>query len=193
MMKQLLIISLVLLSVSVACSSLDDDYDNMDEATKAEASEYVDALMNAFRNGELHWLSCPDVQWAHIPQLLEYGKSTAIIGDDPSDGRARVLIPANPISSYLMFQCSEGMFALWMVEAARIHTLNPLATGIGGWPSQNPFVQTVEEGREPTWYINDPKVQQEVLNAYTDWWKEGKGKRSTASVNPLEGTGYMWH
>ena len=144
--------------------------------------------MLSFREGTLSGYLCPDVQWAHISALLEYGKSTEIVGDGAH------AIPANPISSYLMTQCSEGMFALWMVEAARIHTLNPSAKGIGGWPSQNAFVQRLNEnGIFPNWYINDPAVQQEVLTAYVSWWKAANGKKSAASVDPLAGTGYAWH
>ena len=195
-MKRILILSLALLSLT-ACSNL-SDYDNMDATTKAEASAFVDEVMQAFRNGTIG-IRCPDVKWVHIPALLEYGNSTEIIGDDPSAGPARA-IPSNPISSYLMFQCSEGMFALWMAEAARIHTLDPMQTGINkgmmGWPSQNPMVQRAYmDGADygSPLIINDAKVQQEVLAAYTNWWKAGKGKREAAATDPLEGTGYRWH
>ena len=111
-------------------------------------------------------------------------------------------VPANPISSMHMFECRVGMFALWMVEAARINTLyndNPPATGHGyfmGWPSQNPFVQVLDdsgEGKAPAWYINDTDVQKKVNAAYSSWWKDAKGDKKAAKINPLEGTPYTWH
>ena len=176
----------MLLSLLSACNTLDLTDD--DPQTKAEASKYVDELMQDFRDGKLSTVFCPNVQWSHIPALLEYGKSTEIIGDGTHD------IPANPISSFMMQECSEGLFALWMVEAARIHTLKPLAFGISGWPSQNPIIQRLNEGQKPpTWFVNDTAVQKEVLDAYVAWWEKAKGKKSAASQDPLEGTGYMWH
>ena len=182
-MRRLFLFSLIALTLAAGCNALDMTDD--DAQTKAEASKYVDELMQAFRDGTAGSIYCPDVRWAHIPALLEYGKSTEMIGD------GKHAIPANPISSWMMLQCTEGMFALWMVEAARIHTLNPGAKGIGGWPSQNPFVQPTDG--EVTWIMNDPAIQQEVLDAYVAWWKAAKGKKSAASKDPLEGTGYMWH
>ncbi len=176
----------MLLSLLSACNTLDLTDD--DPQTKAEASKYVDELMQDFRDGKLSTVFCPNVQWSHIPALLEYGKSTEIIGDGTH------AIPANPISSFMMQECSEGLFALWMVEAARIHTLKPLAFGISGWPSQNPIIQRLNEGQKPpTWFVNDTAVQKEVLDAYVAWWEKAKGKKSAASQDPLEGTGYMWH
>lgn len=176
----------MLLSLLSACNTLDLTDD--DPQTKAEASKYVDELMRDFRDGKLSTVFCPNVQWSHIPALLEYGKSTEII-----DAGTHA-IPANPISSFMMQECSEGLFALWMVEAARIHTLKPLAFGISGWPSQNPIIQRLNEGQKPpTWFVNDTAVQKEVLDAYVAWWKKAKGKKSAASQDPLEGTGYMWH
>ena len=176
----------MLLSLLSACNTLDLTDD--DPQTKAEASKYVDELMRDFRDGKLSTVPCPNVQWSHIPALLEYGKSTEIIGDGTH------AIPANPISSFMLLECSEGMFALWMVEAARIHTLKPLAFGISGWPSQNPIIQRLNEGQKPpTWFVNDTAVQKEVLDAYVAWWEKAKGKKSAASKDPLEGTGYMWH
>lgn len=176
----------MLLSLLSACNTLDLTDD--DPQTKAEASKYVDELMRDFRDGKLSTVFCPNVQWSHIPALLEYGKSTEIIGDGTH------AIPANPISSFMMQECSEGLFALWMVEAARIHTLKPLAFGISGWPSQNPIIQRLNEGQKPpTWFVNDTAVQKEVLDAYVAWWEKAKGKKSAASQDPLEGTGYMWH
>lgn len=165
-MKRLFLLSMMMLALAAGCNALDLTGD--DPQTKAEASQYVDELMQAFRDGKLHSVYCPNVQWSHIP--------------------------ANPISSFMMFECSEGMFALWMVEAARIHTLDTETPSFGGWPSQNPFVQRMNEtDAPPTWYPNDPAVQQEVLDAYVNWWKASKGKKSAASIDPLEGTGYRWH
>ena len=184
-MKRLFLFSVIALTLAAGCNTLASTDD--DPQTKAEASQYVNELMQSLRDGKLSPVYCPDVQWAHIPALLEYGKSTEIIGD------GHHAIPANPISSHLMLECSEGIFALWMVEAARVHTLKPLASGIDGWPSQNPFVKKLNGNNPPTWYINDPAVQQEVLDAYVSWWKAAKGKKSAASRDPLEGTGYMWH
>ena len=189
-MKRIYLLTMLLLALAAGCngSELTDDPES-----QTEAAQYVDRLMQDFRDGNLSVISCPNVQWRHIPYLLEYGKSTEIIGGDLSEGPT-LRIPANPISSYLMVQCSEGMFALWMVEAARIHTLKPLAMGIGGWPSQNPIIQRLNEGQNPpTWFVNDTAVQKEVLDAYVAWWKNAKGKKSAASQDPLEGTGYMWH
>ena len=175
---------MMMLALAAGCNALDLTDD--DPQTKAEASQYVDELMQAFRAGTISSFSCPNVQWAHIPKLLEYGQSTEIVSNDA--------IPANPISSYHMSQCSEGMFALWMVEAARIHTLKPLASGIGGWPSQNPIIQRMNgNNQQPTWFVNDPAVQQEVLTAYISWWNDANGKKSAASKDPLENTMYMWH
>ena len=185
-MRRLFLFSLIALTLAAGCNALDMTDDN--PQTKTEASKYVDELMQSFRDGTAGSIYCPDVRWAHIPALLEYGKSTEIIGDGAH------AIPANPISSHLMLECSEGIFALWMVEAARLHTLKPRASGIDGWPSQNPIIQRLNEGRiPPTWYVNDTAVQQEVLDAYVAWWKAAKGKKSAASKDPLEGTGYMWH
>ena len=180
---------MLLLSLLSACngSELTDDSES-----QTEAAQYVDRLMQDFRDGNISAISCPNVQWRHIPYLLEYGKSTEIIGDDSSEGPA-LRIPANPISSYLMFQSSEGMFALWMVEAARLHTLNSNNTGLNGWPSMNPFLQRLSADDSPLWYINNSEVQQEVLDAYVKWWKAADGNRAAAKTNPLEGTGYMWH
>lgn len=180
---------MLLLALLSACngSELTDDSES-----QTEAAQYVDRLMQDFRDGNISAISCPNVQWRHIPYLLEYGKSTEIIGDDSSEGPA-LRIPANPISSYLMFQCSEGMFALWMVEAARLHTLNSNNTGLNGWPSMNPFLQRLSADDSPLWYINNSEVQQEVLDAYVKWWKAADGNRAAAKTNPLEGTGYMWH
>lgn len=199
-MKKLLIPALLslMLLLPASCSQMEEDAIYGDVITKAEAQHFVDSLMTAFREGTMERLRCPRVRWEHIPALLEYGKSTKIIGDDPASGRIRAL-PANPISSYLMAQCSEGMFALWMVEAARINTLYkgnpPEREYCFGWPSQNSFVQklNVDNANSPSWYINDEKVQQEVLEAYQAWWLAAKGKRSAASINPLENTGYSWH
>ena len=185
-MKQLILLSFLLLTLSTACtgSYLSSD----DPETRAENEQFVVNLMRDFREGKLASLGCPDVQWRHIPALLEFGKSKAIVGDGTWS------MPANPFSSYEMTQCSEGIFALWMVEAARIHTLKPLAFGISGWPSQNPIIQRLnEEQKPPTWFVNDTAVQKEVLDAYVAWWEKAKGKKSAASQDPLEGTGYMWH
>lgn len=195
-MKKLLILSLLsLLLLPASCSQMEEAAIYGDVITKAEAQHFVDSLMTAFREGTMERLRCPRVRWEHIPALLEYGKSTVIVGDDPFSGSARAL-PANPISSYLMTQCSEGMFALWMVEAARINTLYkgnpPERDYCYGWPSQNSFVQK-QDASGPTWYVNDEKVQKEVLEAYQSWWIAAKGHRSAASINPLEDTGYAWH
>jgi len=179
-MKRVYLFSFLLLALAASCSAGD-----INEGPKADADpvSYVDGLMQSFRAGTLSvLLTCPDVRWEHIPRLLEYGKSTEIIGNVP--------IPANPISSYKMLECSEGMFALWMVEAARLQTLNHKVT----WPSQNPFVQSLNgSNNAPTWYINDPTVQQEVLAAYVSWWNDANGKKSASSKDPLEKTVYMWH
>lgn len=196
-MKKLLILSLLsLLLLPASCSQMEEAAIYGDVITKAEAQHFVDSLMTAFREGTMERLRCPRVRWEHIPALLEYGKSTVIVGDDPSSGSARAL-PANPISSHLMTQCSEGMFALWMVEAARIRTLYngnpPERDYCFGWPSQNSFVQKMNEGGFPTGYINDEKVQKEVLEAYQAWWTAAKGRRSAASINPLADTDYQWH
>ncbi len=184
-MKQLILFSFLLLTLSTACtgSYLSSD----DPETRAENEQFVVNLMRDFREGKLASLGCPDVQWRHIPALLEFGKSKAIAGD------GTWTMPANPLSSYAMTQCSEGMFALWMVEAARLHTLNPNNQGIGGWPSLNPFVQRLRADDAPLWYINNPEVQQEVLDAYVNWWKAADGKKSAAKTDPLNGTGYRWH
>ena len=201
-MKKLFIIPLMILSLG-ACNQMDpgdetDEPEVYDAAALAEASQYVNELMNSLRNGtfNLSTFRCPDLQWIHIEALMEYGKSEEIIGDDPKAGSARAL-PAGPYSSELMFQVSEGMFALWMVEAARIHTLDPQATGVAkgmlGWPSRNPFVQKVNPGTGTMeWYVNDPAVQTILFNAYADWWKEAGGRKSAAKINPLEKTGYVW-
>ena len=173
----------MMLAVAAGCNALDLTDD--DPQTKAEASKYVDELMQSFRAGTVSSFTCPNVQWAHIPKLLEYGQSTEIV----SNGA----IPANPLSSYHMSQCSEGMFALWMVEAARIHTLNHKSKEFG-WPSQNPIIQRMNgSNQQSTWYVNDPAVQQEVLAAYVSWWNDANGKKSAASQDPLEKTSYMWH
>lgn len=184
-MKRICLLSIMLLSLLSACNTLDLTDD--DPQTKAEASKYVDELMQDFRDGKLSTVFCPNVQWSHIPALLEYGKSTEMIGDGTH------AIPANPISSFMMQECSEGLFALWMVEAARIHTLNSNNTGLNGWPSMNPFLQRLSADDSPLWYINNSEVQQEVLDAYVKWWKAADGNRAAAKTNPLEGTGYMWH
>ena len=171
--------SFLLLALAASCSAGDMAND--------DPTSYVDALMQSFRAGTVSSFTCPNVQWVHIPRLLEYGQSTEIVSNDA--------IPANPISSYHMSQCSEGMFALWMVEAARIHTLNHKSKDyLMGWPSQNPIIQRMNgSNHQPTWYVNDPAVQQEVLAAYVSWWNDAKGKKSAASRDPLEKTVYMWH
>ena len=191
-MKKIFLVSLVLLAVVAACSDFDTRDDDLQ--TKAGASRFVDELMQDFRDGKIGSFRCPDVKWSHIPALLEYGKSTTIVGEVPYTSDRAWAIPASPLSSFMMFQCSEGMFALWMAEAARIHTLNPLASGINGWPSQNPFVQLMNgENEVPSWYVNDPQVQQVVLDAYVKWWKSADGNKTAAKTDPLEGTGYCWH
>ena len=175
--------SFLLLALAASCSAGDMAND--------DPTSYVDALMQSFRAGTVSSFTCPNVQWVHIPRLLEYGQSTEIISNDA--------IPANPISSYHMSQCSEGMFALWMVEAARINTLydgNPPERKYAfGWPSMNAFVQKTNGEDRPSaaWLPNDETVQKEVLEAYQKWWKEGKGRRSAAAIDPLDGTGYQWH
>ena len=185
-MKQLILLSFLLLTLSTACTG--SYLSSEDPETKAENEQFVVNLMRDFREGsKLASLGCPDVQWRHIPALLEFGKSTAIVGD------GTWTMPANPLSSFAMTQCSEGMFALWMVEAARLHTLNPNNSGIRSWPSMNPFVQRLSPDDAPLWYINNPEVQQEVLDAYVKWWKAANGNTAAAKTNPLEGTGYMWH
>lgn len=183
-MKRIFLFSFLLLMLAGACNGL--EMNDVDLQSDEQAAQYVDELMQSFRDGTLSDFKCPDVRWQHIPRLLEYGKATEIISD--------VRIPSNPISSFMMQECSEGLFALWMVEAARIHTLKPLAFGISGWPSQNPIIQRLNEGQKPpTWFVNDTAVQKEVLDAYVAWWEKAKGKKSAASQDPLEGTGYMWH
>jgi len=182
-MKRIFLFSFLLLMLAGACSGLEMVDDELQ--SDAQASQYVDELMQSFRDGTLSAFSCPDVRWQHIPRLLEYGKSTEIISN--------VRIPSNPLSSFLLLECSEGIFALWMVEAARIHTLNPLKSGLGGWPSQNPIVQCFNEEGTTAWFVNDPAVQQEVLDAYVSWWKASEGKKSAAAKDPLENTIYMWH
>lgn len=171
--------SFLLLALAASCSAGDMAND--------DPTSYVDALMQSFRAGTVSSLTCPNVQWMHISRLLEYGQSTEIVSNDA--------IPANPTSSCHMRECSEGIFALWMVEAARIHTLNHNSKEFGmGWPSQNPIIQRMNgSNQQPTWYVNDPAVQQEVLAAYVSWWNDAKGKKSAASKDPLEKTIYMWH
>ena len=198
-MKKMLIPVLSLLLLTVACGQQDEDSFYGDDQTKAEASQFVDSLMTAFREGRMDRSRCPAVRWIHIPALLEYGKSTKVVGDDPTSGAPFQTLPSNPLSSFLMPQCLEGMFALWMVEAARINTLydgNPPERKYAfGWPSMNAFVQKTNGEDRPSaaWLPNDETVQKEVLEAYQKWWKEGKGRRSAAAIDPLEGTGYKWH
>ena len=180
--NRVFLFSFLLLALAASCSAGDI---NEDPRADADPLFYVDALMQSFREGTLNSFTCPNVQWEHIPRLLEYGQSTEIVSNDA--------IPANPISSYHMSQCTEGMFALWMVEAARIHTLNHKSKEFG-WPSQNPIIQRMNgNNQQPTWFVNDPAVQQEVLAAYVSWWNDAKGKKSAASRDPLENTMYMWH
>ena len=176
-MRKIFIIPLIVLSL-VACKEVEDEEPEVfDSLALAEASQYVDNLIKSLRNGSLDALHCPDVQWIHIPALMEYGKSEEIIGDDPEVGYARAL-PSGPFSSEILFQVSEGMFALWMVEAARIHTLKPEAAGMAGWPSRNPFVVITNpnSGRMEK-FINDPVVQKIIYDAYADWWKAAGGKK----------------
>ena len=187
-MKQItLFLCLAGLLMAVSCDNLNDSMSD------AEASRFVDSLMTGFRNGTLGHVRCPDVRWEHIPALLEYGKSTEMIGKDPSSGDFPMMaIPSCPLSSYLMTQCLEGTFALWMVEAARIHTLPSKDWDMMGWPSQNPFVQRLN-GKNVSWYVNSLEAHKAVLAAYQKWWESSKGRKSAASIDPLEGTGYAWH
>lgn len=182
-MKQIFLFSFLLLMLTGACNGL--EMNDVDLQSDEQAAQYVDELMQSFRDGTLLDFKCPDVRWQHIPRLLEYGKATEIISD--------VRIPSNPISSFMLLECSEGMFALWMVEAARIYTLNPLESVLDRWPSQNPFVQSFDEDGTIVWFVNNPTVQQEVLDAYVSWWKTSEGKKSAADKDPLEKTIYMWH
>ncbi|MBR1539368.1 MAG: hypothetical protein IJ636_07680 [Bacteroidales bacterium] len=197
MSRSLLILLLATVSfVSCRVVSEFDDLEEFDVTTQAEASRFVDSLMKGLRTGTLNMNKCPDVQWVHIPALFEYGQSREIVGEDPANGPAHP-IPFNPISSMLIFQVSEGMFALWMIEAARFHTLNPSQKGFGSWPSQLAVIRgwNVDENGvvgPPIDYPIDSSVQDEVYAAYARWWKDSKGKKSYASVNPLEGTIYYW-
>ena len=189
MKKIVFVLCLAGLMSAVSCDKMNDSL------SEAEASRFVDSLMTGFRNGTLSHVHCPDVRWEHIPALLEYGKSTEMIGKDPESGDFPMMaIPSSPISSFLMTQCLEGTFALWMVEAARIHTLSKRDGDLMGWPSQNPFVQRLNgENVSPSWYVNSLEVHKAVLEAYQQWWASSRGRKSAASIDPLEGTGYAWH
>ena len=177
--------------ISIMFYGCEEDSYFVDATTKAEASKFVDDLMIGLREGTLDVMRCPNVQWLHIPALFEYAKSTETVGDDPNNGSAKPL-PFNPLSSFLLFQCSEGMFALWMVEAARLHTLNPELEGFLGWPSNHPIIGRVDKEGHSIQYINDDQVQEEILAIYTSWWNSAKGRKSSAKIDPLEGTGYRW-
>lgn len=191
LMYMALLVSLLMLAP--ACNPMD----NLDEdpQVKAEAARYVDSLMQGLRDGTLESFRCPDVQWIHIPALLEYAKSTDLIGDDLSQLPARTL-PANPLSSMMLSQCLEGTFALWMVEAARQHTLNATAKGYGGWPSLNPVIMAWNDSESMIFLASNPKsieAQKEVYALYKSWWKASGGNKTAAAIDPLAGSLYQWH
>lgn len=159
-----------------------------------KASRYVDKLMTEFRNGTMEGVHCPDVQWVHIPALLEYAKSTEVIGQDPSDGDFPMrAIPTCPLSSFMMTQCLEGTFALWMVEAARLHSLPSRRNEYMGWPSLNPIIVSQNGSlSSASWPVCDVETHRAILAAYLKWWQAAGGNPEAASINPLEGTGYRW-
>ena len=188
--KSLILLCALALLLAGSCDSLKG------LTAEEKASRYVDKLMTEFRNGTMEGIHCPDVQWVHIPALLEYAKSTEVIGHDITSGESSMMtIPTNPLSSYMMTQCLEGTFALWMVEAARQHSLPASARrkDYFGWPSLNPIILSQDGSTSSTsWSVCDVETHQAVLAAYLKWWEQAGGDQSAASINPLEGTGYRW-
>lgn len=189
--------AVLLLLMTAACGVHDTEYDW--EGKAAEAKHYVDQLMTDFRDGTINTNICPPVMWEHIPYLLEYASSTTLVGKATTDVHATT-IPSCPYTSFLMTQCLEGTFALWMVEAARIHTLYGENLSEKdypfGWPSMNPFLQsTGKNGGEPEWHVNDVTVQKIAQSAYERWWSAGQGLRigKVAPIDPLAKTRYSWH
>lgn len=161
---------LVLMVALVGCG-------DQTESPSMSVDRYVQLLAAGnYKHGEL-----PDFSSNDISELLSYRNDTRVISG----------FPVNLISSAYTPEVTLGMYVLWTIESIRARSIGSKFL-VGTFPSQNPILelratfQVVEQSND---------LQQEIADAYFDWWEQNKKKnfREFHEVDPLENTDYKWH
>ena len=155
------------------------------QAPDAEAAleMEVEAYIAQLRTGRYEARTLPAFSAAHIPALM------ASL-DDPTLVQ---VFPVSPLSSYAPPDPAYGLgvLVLWTIEAVRVQACGD---ALGGFPSQNPFVQT---RAEPISWLTDhgDAAYDLVREAYRDWWRQIAHKPfdQHCDVDPLADTPYRWH
>lgn len=142
------------------------------EKSKAE-NQRVKALFDAMHKGEYKEFSFPKLQLTDVPALLERAEST----------KRLTSFPVNPISSFLLRDCSEGTVALWLAEGVRKG---------GKFPSLNPRFS--KEGVNAKTAMELEAIQMEMAKAYRAWWEKAKllAAEDAMAIEPLKDTGLSW-
>lgn len=171
-MKQSLLNLALFLSIFVFFSCKDDS-----ESPQMSVDHYVSLLKaEKYENWEL-----PEFNANDIPKLLAYRNDTQSISN----------FPRNPISSSITSECTLGMYVLWTVESIRARSFGSEYL-TGTFPSQNPVVKE----KETLEFVEQTNlVQQEIGNAYFNWWETNKEKDFSEfnQIDPLETTDFRWH
>ena len=144
-----------------------------DKQPKAE-SEQVTKLFEAMRKGEYKGLEFPKLALSDVPALLELADSTTLLKS----------IPSNPLSSIAVFECREGVMALWLIEGIRKG---------GKYASLVPIcLKTGEQGVKGG--TTSEATQQEAAKAYREWWRRAKSLQpeDAMKLEPFKGTELRW-
>jgi hypothetical protein len=122
----------------------------------------------------------PEFSSRDIPALLAYRDESQLIKD----------FPINMISSYMLSECTLGMYILWTIESIRARAVK--SDMIGTFPSQNPVV---ENKADLEWIDQSDSVRASVAQSYFDWWESNKNKDfdKFKEIDPLSNTEYRWH
>jgi hypothetical protein len=148
------------------------------QATAAQPppeNERVKKLFSDMRHGQYKEDQFPRLELADVPALLEYADSTRVLKS----------FPTNPLSSHLLFECKEGIVALWLVEGIRQG---------GKYPSLNAVCRKAGEKAqdEAAAAAADHRA---AARAYRAWWEKARAlpPEEAKKLDPLRGTDLRWY
>jgi hypothetical protein len=172
------------LAFAVGCGTVESDpregvasEDETGSERDPEARAEVDALLASMRDGSWEGSSLPELDWRHVDTLLDRAESDAPL----------LRFPTHVFSSQYQTRCSEGIMALWVVEAIRRQAPN-------GFPSLNPLCLRAGDGTDIPWEEASDRNRGSAARAYRQWWKSVKSEdvEERRERNPLAGTGLSW-
>ncbi|REG88723.1 DUF4943 family protein [Algoriphagus antarcticus] len=147
----------------------------------APSNMNVDRYVKLLKASKYDYSELPNFTYKDIPALLAYRNESQLIKD----------FPINMISSYMLSECTLGMYVLWTIESIRARAVASEYL-IGTFPSQNPVV---ENKADFGWIEQSDQVRASIAQSYFDWWENNKNKDfdEFKDIDPLKVTEFRWH